>query len=517
MMSTTSPTNVGVRFSDLGLSAPTQGALDRARFVTPTPIQAQAIPLALKGQDVIGIAQTGTGKTLAFGLPLIERLLKQGGRGLIVLPTRELALQVDEAIQKLGRGLGLRTAVLIGGASMILQVQLLRMKPQIIIVTPGRLIDHLEQRTIDLRDVNTLILDEADRMLDMGFAPQMKKIFAAVPAERQTMLFSATLSPEIAAMTSAWMKTPARIEIARAGTTADHISQELFYVEKHDKMRLLYVLLQKHEGTFIVFSRTKHGAKRMTRQLRELNVSAAEIHANRSLSQRKEALDGFKRGRYRVLVATDIAARGIDVQGIGVVVNFDLPDQIEDYVHRIGRTGRAGLKGHAISFAARDQVRDVRSIERLIKTQIAVSQLPELPVLTFKPAPADEERSYGSRDSRAPRSFGGRSSGRSSFSAGRSFSPERASSSGERSFAPRQPSRPRPMAPAESAYVPASRPALFSRFDGRASAAPVAHAQPERPHRFASHGVTRGGRSSAPSRAGGRGRSSSVGRGRFGR
>lgn len=325
---------------------------------------------------MIGIAQTGTGKTLAFGIPMIQRLAQVKGRGLIVLPTRELALQVDEALHKIGRGIGLRTAVLIGGQSMQPQLQALRKNPHIIIVTPGRLIDHLEQRTLTLHDVRILILDEADRMLDMGFAPQINKILLAVPKERQTMLFSATMPDDIVRIATKHMQLPVRVEIARAGTTADNVTQELYVVPKESKMRLLEKILGEYRGPILVFSRTKHGAKKIARALKQIGHSAADIHSDRSLSQRREALQGFKSGKYRILVATDIAARGIDVTGIEVVLNFDLPSQAEDYVHRIGRTARAGHGGTAISFATPDQQRDVRDIERLIRASLKMKPLP---------------------------------------------------------------------------------------------------------------------------------------------
>jgi len=325
---------------------------------------------------MIGIAQTGTGKTLAFGIPMIQRLAQVKGRGLIVLPTRELALQVDEALHKIGRGIGLRTAVLIGGQSMQPQLQAIRRNPHIIIVTPGRLIDHLEQRTLTLHDVRILILDEADRMLDMGFAPQINKILLAVPKQRQTMLFSATMPDDIVRIASKHMQLPVRVEIARAGTTVANVIQELYVVPKEAKMRLLEKILGEYRGPILVFSRTKHGAKKIARALKQIGHSAADIHSDRSLSQRREALQGFKSGKYRILVATDIAARGIDVTGIEVVLNFDLPGQAEDYVHRIGRTARAGLGGTAISFATPDQQRDVRDIERLIRASLKMKPLP---------------------------------------------------------------------------------------------------------------------------------------------
>ncbi|MBV9866930.1 MAG: DEAD/DEAH box helicase [Abitibacteriaceae bacterium] len=365
-------------FHDLGLMPEVLDVLDRLQFTTPTPIQFKSIPIGLTGEDIIGIAQTGTGKTLAFGLPMLQRFVKSGGRGcgrgLVILPTRELALQVDEALQSVGRKFGLKTAVLIGGTPMRPQQNLLRANPDIIIATPGRLIDHLQQRSVDLRTVDTLVLDEADRMLDMGFAPQIKQILQAVPTERQTMLFSATMPQEIVKIANNYMHHPVRVEIAPAGTAAENVSQELFIVPQDEKTEVLSKLLYDYTGTVLVFARTRSRAHRVARQVRNMGHDVAEIHSDRTLPQRRAALDGFKAGTYRILVATDIAARGIDVTGIELVVNYDLPDCAEDYVHRIGRTGRAGLAGHAISFAAPDQFNDVREIEKVLRGELAISE-----------------------------------------------------------------------------------------------------------------------------------------------
>jgi ATP-dependent RNA helicase RhlE len=366
-------------FHGLGIAPDLLGVIARLKFTVPTPIQARAIPIAIEGQDLIGIAQTGTGKTLAFGIPMLQRLAQVRGKGLIVLPTRELAVQVDEVLQTLGRSLGARTAVLIGGSSIGRQVEELRRNPRIVIATPGRLLDHLQSKTVSLADVAILVLDEADRMLDMGFAPQIKRVLAALPRDRQTMLFSATMPNEIVHIISAHMKLPVRVEIARPGTAAEHVEHELFIVTKEEKPRLLEKVLYDYHGTVLVFSRTKHGAKRICRDVRDMGHTAAEMHANRSLNQRRDALEGFKSGKYRVLVATDIAARGIDVRGIELVVNYDLPENPDDYVHRIGRTGRAGSAGHAISFATPEQRNDVRDIERLVKFELPRRPLPELP------------------------------------------------------------------------------------------------------------------------------------------
>lgn len=366
-------------FSGLGIAPNLMDAIARLKFTEPTPIQKRSIPIGIEGKDVIAIAQTGTGKTLAFGVPMIQRLAQIKGRGLILLPTRELAIQVDEALQGVGRHLGLRTAVLIGGAPVGPQRFALDKKPRVIIATPGRLIDFIDQRLVNLSDIEILVLDEADRMLDMGFAPQINKILSLVPKSRQTMLFSATMPKEIVAIAQSHMELPVQVEIARPGTAADKVTQEVFFVDRSAKSRLLEVLLQQYPGPVLTFTRTKHAAKNLTRQVKIMGHNAAEIHSNRSLGQRRDALEGFKSGKYRVLIATDIAARGIDVSGIELVINYDLPSNSEDYVHRIGRTGRAGLAGRAISFATFDQRGEVRRIEQLIRTALPVTQLPQLP------------------------------------------------------------------------------------------------------------------------------------------
>lgn len=366
-------------FYGLGIAPRLLGILEKSGFKSPTPIQAQAIPVAIQGKDIVGIAQTGTGKTLAFGIPMLQRLDQVKGQGLIILPTRELALQVDEALVRIGHDIKLRTVVLIGGISLAPQKRAIAGKPHIIIATPGRLIDHLQQKTIHLNDVKILVLDEADRMLDMGFAPQINQIFRALPKDRQTMLFSATMPSEIMKMAAGHMKLPIRVEMAPTGTTVERVTQELFIISSIQKFPLLNKLLESYLGSALIFTRTKHGAKKVMRQLRAVGISTAEIHSNRSLNQRREALAGFRSGKYRTLVATDIASRGIDVSGIELVVNYDLPSTPDDYVHRIGRTARAGASGHAITFAMPDEFREIRSIERLIRKSLPLSKLPELP------------------------------------------------------------------------------------------------------------------------------------------
>jgi ATP-dependent RNA helicase RhlE len=415
------------RFSNLGIAPKLLDILDKNKFITPTPIQAQSIPPAITGKDLMGIAQTGTGKTLAFGVPMIQRLAQsKGSKGLVILPTRELALQVDETLNKVGGPLGLKTAILIGGESMGKQLKAIKRDPHVIIATPGRLIDHLDNSKLSLSRVAILVLDEADRMLDMGFEPQIRKILDRVPKQRQTMLFSATMPEEIVKIAQSYMHMPLRVEVAPAGSAVKTVTQELFFVERGQKLALLQSLLTQDTGSVLVYSRTKHGAKKITQAIAKMGHTSAEIHSNRSLNQRIQALEGFKIGRHRVLVATDIAARGIDVTGIQLVINYDLPATAEDYVHRIGRTGRAGMAGHAISFASSSERQDVRGIERLIKRTLAVSKTPdnlppaEMPVIDRGP----RQRFGGNRGNRRPaqgRSFGeGRRDSNRAPEAGRS-------------------------------------------------------------------------------------------------
>ncbi len=372
-------------FSNFGIAPNILEILKKLNFTEPTPIQRQAILPGIEKKDIVGIAQTGTGKTLAFGIPLIQHALQGAKMALVVVPTRELAIQVCESINAIGTKLGVKTATVIGGEDMYRQVRSLHAHPQIVIGTPGRIIDHLERKNISFTDLVAVVLDEADRMLDMGFAPQIQKIFAAMPEERQTMLFSATMPERIVEITKRYMRLPIRVEIAPSGTMAEKISQELFFVEKSDKMRLLEKILGEYHGSILVFSRTKFGAKKIAASVRALGITSTELHSNRSLSQRKNSLEGFKKGIYRVLIATDIAARGIDVKGIELVLNYDLPQSPEDYVHRIGRTGRMGGVGHAISFATPDQRRDVREIEKLVRSAIPLSRLPNLPPARIVP------------------------------------------------------------------------------------------------------------------------------------
>lgn len=433
-------------FDGLGIAPKLLEILDTLKFTKPTPIQFQSIPSALQGKDLMGIAQTGTGKTLAFGIPMIQKLAQNPGQnGLVLLPTRELAVQVNESLTRIGKSLSLKTAILIGGESINKQIQQLRRGPHIVIATPGRLIDHLRQRSISLSKVKVLVLDEADRMLDMGFAPQIKAILENLPKERQTMLFSATMPKEIVEIAKSYMELPIRVEVAPPGTANTNISQEVFFVNREDKASLLENLLKEYSGSVLVFCRTKFGAKKVAATLRKHSHTSAEIHSNRSLNQRLEALNGFKMGKYRILVATDIAARGIDVTGISLVVNYDLPEHAEDYVHRIGRTGRAAHTGHAVSFVTADQKYDLRSIERLLKKELKVTKMPTLETRVVEEPSSREQR---------PGRFSGsnRNSGRRSFSENRPERPERSN----------RPSR-KPFEKKRSFYVAKNPQTMFGR------------------------------------------------------
>ncbi len=361
--------------------------LEKIGLTTPTPIQKKSIPVAISGKDLIGIAQTGTGKTLAYGIPMIQRLALYKGHGLIMLPTRELALQVNESLQKIGGVFGLKTVVLIGGVPISGQIKQLKKMPHVLVATPGRLIDILDRQIIKLNSVKILALDEADMMLDMGFLPQIEKILSQLPKERQTMLFSATMPTAIVRLATRHMSLPVNIEVAPPGTTVEQVDQEMHIIKKEDKLNYLEKILGQYSGSILIFCRTKSGARSLVKAIQTMGHRAAEIHSNRSFSQRCEALTGFKSKKYRILVATDIAARGIDVSGIEIVLNYDLPDNSEDYVHRIGRTARAGKRGKAISFATPSQGSEIRSIERLINKNLSLTKLTE-----FKHAPAITRR-----------------------------------------------------------------------------------------------------------------------------
>lgn len=380
-------------FRSLGLSASLLSLIDRLGFDTPTPIQQEAIPPAATGRDLIGIAQTGTGKTLAFGLPMAMRLPK-GEFGVVLAPTRELAIQIEETFHKLE----VKTALLIGGAPMSKQVAQLRARPTVIIATPGRLLDHMTQRTVDLRRTSIVVLDEADRMLDMGFAPTIRRILDVTPTQRQTMLFSATMPKEIAEMAEQYLRKPLRVEVTPPGTAVDLIEQELIVVQKDEKPGVLNSLIAENKDSILVFARTRHGARKIAKSIRALGHTAAEIHSDRTLAQRKAALHGFKIGQFRILVATDIAARGIDVKDISLVINYDVPENPEDYLHRIGRTGRAGASGRAITIATPEQHKDVKDIEKLMQTKLPLSRRSKAHVAVE--APRNEPAAFPARNAR---------------------------------------------------------------------------------------------------------------------
>ncbi|MBL7222108.1 MAG: DEAD/DEAH box helicase [Phycisphaerae bacterium] len=368
------------KFTDLDLIKPIARAVAQKGYKTPTPIQARCIPELLKGRDLLGCAQTGTGKTAAFALPVLQNMQKSGARKhrirtLVMTPTRELAAQIHESFQTYGRGLSLRSTVIFGGVPQKAQEKALRHGPDILVATPGRLLDLMGQKFINLKHVEYFILDEADRMLDMGFIHDVRRVIDVLPARRQSLFFSATMPPAVTALADRMLTDPVRVDVAPKTMTADRIDQTLMFVDKGDKRKLLEMLLMDtaiHRA--LVFSRTKHGADRICRDLVRADVAAGAIHGNKSQNARTRALAAFKSGKYRVLVATDIAARGIDVDGVSHVINFDLPNESESYVHRIGRTARAGKAGKAISFCAGDEMGYLREIQKLIKRQIPMDR-----------------------------------------------------------------------------------------------------------------------------------------------
>ena len=385
-----------MQFTDLGLAEPLLRAIREHGYDTPTPIQAQAIPQVLKGGDLLAGAQTGTGKTAGFVLPMLQRLMvqpaKRDARGrvpircLILTPTRELAAQVEESVRTYGKYAQLSSMVMFGGVGMSPQVDKLRRGVDILVATPGRLLDHHQQRTLDLSHVEIFVLDEADRMLDMGFIHDIKKVLAVLPAKKQSLLFSATFSDEIKALADRLLNEPGLIEVARRNATAENIAQRIHPVGRERKKELLAHLIKRGDWhQVLVFTRMKHGANRLTDYLNDQGISAMAIHGNKSQTARTKALADFKSNDLQVLVATDIAARGIDIDQLPHVVNFEMPNVPEDYVHRIGRTGRAGATGEAISLVCLDEEVFVRDIERLIKRSI-----PRETVMGFEP-PAGEK------------------------------------------------------------------------------------------------------------------------------
>jgi ATP-dependent RNA helicase RhlE len=408
------------QFSDLGLAAPLLRALATIGHTTPTPIQSGAIPSLLDGRDLIGIAQTGTGKTAAFGLPMLQRLTATPAprrpmrpRALILAPTRELASQISDSLKQLAQHLGgVRIAVVFGGVGYRPQTDALKRGVDILVACPGRLLDLVEQRACDLSGVEILVLDEADRMLDMGFIHAIRRIVAIVPKVRQTLLFSATMPAEIAGLAKAYLSNPERVEVTPQATTVEKIDQQVIHIDHARKSALLAHLLgDAGWSRTIVFTRTKHGANRVAERLEKQGIAASAIHGNKSQTAREKALAGFRAGDLRVLVATDLAARGIDVQAISHVVNFDLPNEPESYVHRIGRTARAGASGTAIAFCAPDERSMLKAIERTTRQAIPVLALPAFAMPAGPQTPAgardDDRRDRGPR--RQPRNGHGKS------------------------------------------------------------------------------------------------------------
>ncbi len=380
-------------FQQLQVIAPILKALDTEGYTTPTPIQQQAIPVVLQGRDLLGCAQTGTGKTAAFAIPILQKLYNQKTedkapkqiKALILTPTRELAIQINESFESYGKHTGLNHLVIFGGVSQQAQTNGLRRGVDILIATPGRLLDLMQQRFVSLQHLQFFVLDEADRMLDMGFIHDVKKIITKLPAKRQTLFFSATMPLEIAKLSQSILSNPVKVEVTPAATTAEKVEQAIYFVEKENKRDLLIHLLKdKNIASALVFTRTKHGADKVAKELNRANVKTDAIHGNKSQNARQKALSNFKNGEIRVLVATDIAARGIDVELLSHVINFELPNIPETYVHRIGRTGRAGASGIALSFCDREEKVFLRDIHKL--TAQAIPVVDEHPYKMLQPS-----------------------------------------------------------------------------------------------------------------------------------
>jgi len=402
-------------FENLGLSADLLATVAREGYTEPTPVQSAAIPLIMAGRDVLAAAQTGTGKTAAFVLPILENLRHHGNAGfsparhpvrvLILTPTRELAVQISEAVKTYGRGVPLRSAVVYGGTRIDPEIKMLWNGVEILVATPGRLLDHIGQRSVNLTAVEILVLDEADRMLDMGFIPDVRKIVASIPAKRQTLLFSATFSDDIRQLAGEFLTNPETVEVAARNSIADNLTQVLYPVDSERKADLLLHLIKRDQmEQVLVFTRSKLGASRLASYLDRRGVSTSAIHGDRSQPERTRALAAFKGRFVKVLVATDVASRGLDIEDLPYVVNFELPSDPQDYIHRIGRTGRAGASGTAISLVSPDEVEELRGVQRLLRKAIPYAVVEEfLPDPDREPAPA---RRYGGRS--GARTFSGR-------------------------------------------------------------------------------------------------------------
>lgn len=406
-----------MKFQTLHITEPILKAVKEQGYVDPTPIQEQAIPYALQGRDILGCAQTGTGKTAAFSIPTIQLLkkhYKQSIRSLIVTPTRELAIQIQENITAYAQYTTIRSAVIFGGVPQKPQERILKAGVDILVATPGRLNDLIQQGIIDISHIEIFILDEADRMLDMGFLPDVKRIIAKLPKRKQTLFFSATMPSEIRKLAQSLLHELVSIEVTPASTTVEKIDQSLYYVDKANKKRLLLKLLQKNRvQNALVFTRTKSNANRLTKYLNENGVTTGVIHGNKSQNARQQALLQFKEGKSRVLVATDIAARGIDVQELSHVFNFDIPNEAEVYVHRIGRTGRAGRQGCAIAFSDCNEAEYVKNIEKLIRMHIPVVEDREFPMRNLEPAASAQSQNRRRQKPAAKPSVSNRSENRS--------------------------------------------------------------------------------------------------------
>ncbi len=400
-----------ISFADLNLAPEILKALTESGYITPTPVQAQAIPIVLEGRDLMAGAQTGTGKTAAFALPILQKLLPLAStstsparhpvRALILVPTRELAIQVEESVETYAKHTRLRSLVVFGGVDIRTQTPHLKTGIEILVATPGRLLDHVEQKTVQLNQVQMLVLDEADRMLDMGFMPDLKRILALLPKQRQSLMFSATFSNEIKKLSAEFLINPKLIEVARSNATAENVTQKVYLVAQADKHALLAQLLRGSDATqVLVFTKTKITASRLAKQLQREGVSADAIHGDKSQLERMQALDAFKQGKVAVLIGTDVAARGLDIDQLPMVINYEIPSAPEDYVHRIGRTGRAGASGAAISLVSPEEEKYLKEIEKLIKHEIQKENaiVPHQAVRTERaPRGEQHERSYTPR------------------------------------------------------------------------------------------------------------------------